>query len=273
MKNDLSDIGSVARLLSPERLKALVSLSGSYSTAIELHQETLKLGATLMYIIATVEIALRNVVCENLRHHFGVPHWLTQTPISFQWRIPERDKIRQALDSAQRAEYGKMSQAQKAALDALAYPGGRPPGVSHLKRAKDRRKKISVSEGKVVAELTMYFWKRLYSPEYDQSLWKPTLKRTFPHKKLTRADIASQLEAIYQSRNRLAHHEPVVHKRFKDTIKAIEFVIKHLDNDPPNENSPLARLLNDDLADVRARAIVLHSRLAAYRTILMQPNP
>jgi hypothetical protein len=71
------DVASVIRLLSPERLHALTTLTGSDDAAIELHQETLRLGSSLMHVTATVEIALRNSVCENLSHHFGVPNWLT----------------------------------------------------------------------------------------------------------------------------------------------------------------------------------------------------
>lgn len=268
MPIDPDGIASVIRLLSPERLRALTTLTGSDEAAIELHQETLRLGSALMHITATVEIALRNSVCENLSHHFGVPNWLTQTPVLFQWREPERKKIEQALDSARRAEYSKMSQADKAALDVLAYPSGRPPNTSHLKRSKDRRKRINVSEGKVIAELTLYFWKRLYGPEYDQNLWRTTLKRTFPYKKLTRAEIAVHLEQIYQSRNRLAHHEPVLHKRFNDTMAAIEFVVQRLEATTPSSDMPLAKLLDGDIADVKAKAATLHSRLDAYRSEL-----
>jgi len=127
MAIEASDIPAVMRLLSAERLKALANLTGSDSAAIELHQETLRLGSALMHVTATVEIALRNAVCDNLSQHFGVPNWLTQTPVSFQWREPERKKVEQALDSARRAEYSKLSQAEKAALDVLAYPRGDHP--------------------------------------------------------------------------------------------------------------------------------------------------
>jgi len=260
------DVTSIMRLLSPERLAALTTLTGSDDAAIELHQETLRLGSTLMHVIATVEIALRNAVCDNLMHYFGAPNWLTQTPVSFQWRESERNKIQQALDSARRAEYAKLSQADKAALDALAYPGGRPPNISHLRRSKDRRKRIVVSESKVIPELTLYYWKRLYGPEYDQTLWRTTLKRTFPNKKLTRAEIAVRLEQIYQSRNRLAHHEPVLRVRFNDTVAAIEFVIQSLDSSGAVDRTPLARLLDNDLADTKTKAAELHARLDAYRS-------
>jgi len=262
------DVAALALLISPERLGSLTQLTGSTQAAIELHQETLKLGATMMNITATVEIALRNAVSENLSQYFAVPNWLFQPPVPFQWRAPDQKNITKALDCARRAEYAKLTQAQKAMLDTLAYPSGRPPGVSHLRRAKDRRRHISVTEGKVIAELTLYFWKRLYGPEYEQSLWRTSLKRTFPDKSLSRATVATFLEQIYQSRNRLAHHEPVLHKRFADTMRSIEFVSQRLGTKTPAPNSPLANLLAEDIADANAKAVALHARLASYHARL-----
>lgn len=258
-------VAAIKRLLSEERLSGLSTLTGSDSDAIVLHQETLRVGAMLMAVTATIEIALRNAVCDNLAHHFGVPNWLTQTPVQFQWKEPERKKIELAVDSARRAEYSKLSQADKALLDRQAYPDGRPPHTSHLKRSKDRRRRIPVSEGKVTAELTLYFWKRLYGPDYDQTLWRTTLKRTFPCKTLKRAEIAQHLEQIYQSRNRLAHHEPVLHKRFDDTLKAIDFVITSLETKSPSSETPLAELMRTDITAVIERAGALHQRLESYK--------
>lgn len=265
MTMNSADLVALTQMLSPERLRALAQLTGSQQTGIELHQETLRLGASLMNVTATIEIALRNSVCENLSKHFGVPNWLLQPPVSFQWREPERKKIVLALDSARRAEYSKLTQAQKAALDLLAYPHGRPPNTSHLKRAQDRRRRIDVSEGKVIAELTLYFWKRLYGPEYEQSLWRTSLKKTFPYKKLSRAVVATYLEQIYQARNRLAHHEPVLQHRLTTTMKAIDFVVQHLETTPPSSATPLAKLLVADIADVNSKAAALHGRLASFQ--------
>lgn len=259
------EVSNLVKLFSAERLKALAELTGSEQAAIELHQTTLALGAKLMSIIAAVEISLRNSVCENLNHHFAVDTWLLQPPVPFEWKRPEREKASLAQDSAQRAAYSKMSQAEKAALDTLAYPNGRPANTSHAKRAKDRRKRIPVSTGKVVAELTLYFWKRLYGPEYEQTLWRPTLKRTFPNKHIKRAEIATNLENIYQARNRLAHHEPVLHKRFFDTIVSIKYIIERLEAKNPSQNTPLSKLLAEDILDVEESARQLHQSLAAYR--------
>jgi hypothetical protein len=267
MKLADEDIAPIVLLLSPERLGSLMQLTGSSRTSIELHQQTLALGASLMNVIASLELAIRNAVCENLSDHFGVSGWLITPPAPFQWKQPERDRVPKAIDSAKRAEYSKMTQAAKAELDTHAFPKGRPSGLSHLKRAKMRRQHIAVSDGKIIAELTLHFWKRLYGPDYEQTLWKTTLKRTFPYKKLKRAAVAEHLERVYQARNRLAHHEPVLHHRFHDTMSSIQFLVEHLGADRPDSETPLAHLIRDDLAAVKERAEALHERLESFRTV------
>lgn len=261
-----ADVAALTMLLSPERLGALNRLTGNVKAAIELHQETLKLGAALMNVTASIEIALRNAICENLGAHFGAAGWLLNPPAPFQWKEPEKKKIALALESARRAEYSKLSQADKHALDAFAYPNGRPANVSHLKRAKDRRAHLAVTDGKVVAELTFYIWKRLCGPDYEHTLWKSTLKRVFPHKKIKRSEVADHLENLYQARNRLAHHEPVLHGRFENAVAAIKFIVRHLHATPPSENTPLANLIDEDLKAVEAQAAALHAKLDAFRT-------
>ena len=260
-----SDIAAIAVLLSPERLAALTALTGATRTAVELHQATLSLNADLMNVIAGIELSLRNSVCENLTVHFGAPGWLIRPTAPFHWKAIENGIVQKALDSARRAEYSKMTQAQKAALDARAFPQGRPANTSHLKRAVARRRQIPVSDGKVIAETTLYFWKRLYSSDYEQTLWRTTLKKTFPNKATKRAQVADKIEDIYQARNRLAHHEPVLHKRFRDTITAVEFVAENLGATAPSKDTPLAKLIADDLQSMTNKAKALHDRLAAFR--------
>jgi hypothetical protein len=261
-----ADVAAITILLSPERLAALIALTGSPHIAIELHQQTLDVSARLMTVIANVELALCNTVNENLTTFFGAPGWLTHPPVPFQWRKTENPLAKKALDSARRSTYAKMTQAEKAALDATAFPHGRPPNTSHLQRATHRRQQIIVSDGKVIAETTFYFWKRLYSPDYEQTLWRPTLKRTFPNKRMKRAQVAEHLEYIYQARNRLAHHEPVLHKRFQDTIAGIEFLSENMGVPASSRDTPLAKLISANLDQVKAEAQLLHDRLASFRT-------
>jgi hypothetical protein len=262
-----ADIAELTVLLSADRLAALITLTGSARTAIELHQKTLSLGACLMNVIASVELSLRNKVCENLTVFFATPGWLTHPPAPFQWRTIENSNAQKALESARRATYSKLNQAGKSALDAKAFPNGIPQNTSHLRRAVGRRRQIPVTDGQVIAETTFYFWKRLFSTEYEQSLWRPTLKRTFPNKHLKRPQVASQLEHIYQARNRLAHHEPVLHKRFADKVTAIEFVSRNMGMVSESPNTALARLIADDLQILKDKAAELHRRLDSFRTL------
>lgn len=265
MALDDADLGAAELLLSPARLATLLTLTGSPRAAIELHQETLALNAALMNVVAIIEIGLRNSVCENLARHFGTATWLTHPPAPFQWRKIENGLVAAALKSARRAKYAKMSQAEKAALDALAFPAGRPPNLSHAQRAAKRRDQIAVTEGSVVAELTFYFWKKLFGGDYEQALWRTTLKRIFPNKRLKRAQIAENLEAIYQTRNRLAHHEPVLHKRYNDAIRALTWVVENLGQVTPSTDTPLAKMIADEMVIVTAKAATLHARLDSFR--------
>jgi len=265
MAIDETDVAQIAILLSPERIARLGALTGSTRKAIELHQETLRVGTSLMNVLATMEIALRNSVSENLSLHFGNPDWLTNPPKPFQWKDVERNKVNRAVESARRAEYSKLSQNDKAALDGLAFPNGKPANMSHSAKTKRRQACISVSEGKVIAEITMHFWKRIYGPDYDQTLWRTSLKKTFPNKSLKRADVANNLEIIYQNRNRLAHHEPVLYKRFTETMKAVSFVTDNLGTQRDLTRTPLSRLVEEDVAIVNEMANGLHAKLDSYR--------
>lgn len=261
-----ADLAQITKLLSPERLGNLHQLTGNSRAAIELHQKTLRLGADLMNITAAIEIALRNSICDNLGHFFGQGGWLMNPPAPFEWKESEKNKIKMAFDSARRSEYAKLPQADKHALDALAFPNGKPAKLSHDQRSKKRRAHIAVTDGKVIAELTFYIWKRLCGPDYEHSLWKPTLKKTFPNKRVKRSEVADHLEVVYQSRNRLAHHEPVLHKRFEDCITAIKYIAQHLEARTPGEQTPLYRLIVDDIAAIETSAAMLHAELDAYRT-------
>lgn len=48
------------------------------------------------------------------------------------------------MAAAQRATYAKLSQAEKLALDKLAFPGGRPEDISHSDRSLARQKQIGL---------------------------------------------------------------------------------------------------------------------------------
>ena len=220
------EVAAVALFLSGEQLATFQALAGTTRNAINLHQQMLHLASSLMEVTAVVEIALRNAVCDRLSDHFQVAGWLLHPPAPFQWHASEKDKIKRAVRSAQRAAYAKKSPDNKRALDAVAFPNGVSPGISHDDRSSARQRAITVATGQVIAQLTMFFWKRLYSDDYERALWRTDLKRVFSNKSLKRATIAAHLERMRQTRNWIAHHEPGYGRRLAETLTAIDFLVK-----------------------------------------------
>ncbi|MCG5075660.1 hypothetical protein [Paraburkholderia tagetis] len=256
-------LAAITLMLSGERLGTFLTLAGSPRPAIALHQQTLQVAGTLMCVTAVVEIALRNTICDHLTHHFGTADWLRDPPAPFGWRAQEKTRIGEALASAQRAAYTKMDTAQKRAIDDRLFRNGVPAGLTHERHAKIRQQSLAVPNGQVIAQLTLYFWKRLFSIEYESSLWRTVLKRVFPDKTLRRADVAIQLERIYQTRNRIAHHEPVYGHRLHDTLEAIDFIITRLGQHTPCHATPLAQLLAGEWQTLSAQAKGLRTSIDA----------
>lgn len=266
MTFDSRDAFYLTRAISEDRLRRLAEMTGDRFAAIQIHQDTLALNGQLMKLVATVEIGLRNIVYATVADYFGVQNWLQQPPIRLNLKEMERRKIAAAHDCARRSEYAKMSQAQKGHLRDLAFPLGKPLAIKRPRFNKLKREQIAVPDGKVVAELTLGFWKRLYSADYEQELWRTALKRTFPNKSLKRAQVASQLEIIVQMRNRLAHHEAVFAERFEKLGSAIEFVASELDSRGQNEPTALAKMLGPDLAVAKRMHVTLATEIATYKS-------
>lgn len=241
-----NDLATIKDYLSEPRLGTFRALtrSGREEDAIELHQATMSLGVALTAVTGLIEVGLRNAACREITASFRCSDWLRHAPTGLNWAALEIHAIKKAESHARRAVYSKLSNADKTALDALAFPNGqKPSGLKHRKLAEKRQAVIAVSDGQVVAQLTMHFWKRLFSEQYEKTLWKRALRKTFPLKSITRAEVAAHLEVIYEIRNRLAHHEPVYGSRLHAVLTAIDFVCTRFDNRTPNEVSAFAKLI------------------------------
>lgn len=92
-------------------------------------------------------------------------------------------------------------------------------GLADIRRARQRatrRGKTQEVHGKVIAELSLGFWRFLVESRYFTSLWVPSTHAAFRHGP---ADIRVRQKAVKQRlqmlsfvRNRAAHHEPI-HRR------------------------------------------------------------
>lgn len=261
-----ADLTAIDVYLSTPRLSTYRSLvrDNSIEAAIELHQATMSLGIALMAVISLIEIALRNASCSEISKSFGTANWLRPggaPPIHFSEE--ELRMIKQAEGQAQRAVYSKMTNAQKSVLDPLAYPNGTPQNIRHTTLVKARQRKIAVTDGQVIAQLTMVFWKKIYSDQYEPTLWKRALKKVFPNKTITRAQVASYLEVLYESRNRLAHHEPVYGARLDKALTAIEFVSMNVGSRVPSWENSFSKL-------ILPQRDILEGQVAIFKTTFLR---
>ena len=171
------------------------------------------------------------------------PNWLRGVPRPIRLDTREKNKIKIAEKHAQRAAYSKFDYAQKQALDAAAYPNGKPQGISHQDLAIARQRTLTVSDGQVISQMTIYFWKSLFAERYEKTLWKRSLKGVFPNKTYDRALIGHHLETLYQTRNRLAHHEPVYGARLQAIAGTINFFLENLGSRKPSRESSAAKFI------------------------------
>ncbi len=229
------------QLISQERFATYIALTGNEDDALELHQQVMMLNASLHATSGMIEIALRNSIWHKIGDKYQMSDWIRKRPLPFRLNSREGNQIKQAEKRAQRAAYAKLSNLGKRNLDDIAFPDGRPEDLSHVEIAKSRQSSIEVSDGQVIAQLTIYFWKNLFSDSYEIGLWKPCLKEIFPNKTYKRSDISKHLEILYQTRNRLAHHEPVYGKRLQDIVDSIEFMAKNLGSRRPSEDCEVAK--------------------------------
>jgi hypothetical protein len=229
----------VLQYVSDARIAPYRALCKNDADAIELHGEAMLIGSALLSTLAVIEIALRNRVHAQVAHDFGIDTWLTTNPSPVMLQNSELSAVAQAKRQAQQDRYSKLTNAQKRILDATAYPNGVPPNMAHKKLAKRRQEAITVTEGEVVAHTTLFFWKRFFAPEYEPTLWKRSVKRLFPNKTLSRADVSEHVETLYRARNRLAHHEPMHGQRLERAISSVEFIRQNLDCRVPSDDGPL----------------------------------
>lgn len=233
------DTEPMARLISTERLVAFARISGTERGALVLHDQTIRIASALMPVLCLFEIGLRNAICESLISSFSEPNWLIRPSSPFSWRASESKKLADAVRQARLASYAKLSHSEKVQLDAKRLSHGLPQKRQHHQA---RQHAIDVTHGQLVSQLTLFFWKRLFSADYEDSLWKRSLRGLFPEKTIRRSAVARRLELIYKARNRIAHHEPVYGVRLDELIAAIDFLVVRLDNRDVNRTSPLAEL-------------------------------
>ena len=228
-------------LISKQRIQTYKKFTKDDEKAIELHNLTMQVGSSLMAVIALIELAMRNSINDQIINDFGEHEWMRSPPENIRFKPQDKSLIRTAERHAKKAAYSKLSHKDKKAIDVKLFPHGISETETHERISIARRNQMEVSQGQVISQTSILFWKRLFSNEYEKMLWKPSLKKIFPLKHIKRSDVSSHLEIIYSARNRVAHHEPIYGARLNEVFNAIIYLREHLGKVKPSVQGPLYR--------------------------------
>jgi hypothetical protein len=180
----------VAAGLSVERLGPyLRHVRGNQLEALMLYHRNVVLSESLYPILQLVEITFRNNFEQYLKTTHGA-NWFDDT--TFQARLKSFD-----LTTVRDAQ-NKLA----------------------LRRKNPRATPRAITSGRIVAELNFGFWTSLISNKYSGSFFGSAARILFPYEPLTPAGktqtdlekaINPKLRDVRHLRNRVFHHEPILH--------------------------------------------------------------
>jgi len=182
-------IDSIEMALSPARFGRYVAMAqGDRARAFRLYHWNALLSASLYWPMQIMEVAFRNAIVTVLRNRYGAG-----------WHVEPR--LLRCLDA---------------------------PDHNKLNEAVNRHAGSGMPVDAVVADITFGFWVALLARRYEVPLgWPKRLPVAFPQLPpgLSREDVRRRANEIRILRNRIAHHEPILHRRLQDDYYAILDVI------------------------------------------------
>lgn len=172
-----ADTDAVLNLIPAPRLAPYLALTGGdRDRALALYEWGARVSAAAFEDVAHLEVLLRGSMDGVLRTHF---------------REAERG-IPWFLSPVPGVEY---------AVVASGY-------VRERLRQEGRE-----TRDQIVAAMSFGFWSGMLGPAYEE-LWRACLHRAFPGSSGRRADVAATAEGVRRFRNRVAHHDSVLHVDF-----------------------------------------------------------
>jgi len=195
---------------------------GELTTAIKLHQLDTSLTAELTIPLRVLELTLRGAIHVALSEARQTKFWFNDP--GFEWREPELKKVEHAVKRA-----------------------------GHYGRAK-------VLPSDVIVQLYLGFWSRCFASTYENDLWYPHLKHLFPDRRIGRQQVNDCLERLVRTRNRVAHHEPILPGLAIEACGHIRFILRNLNaHSNPSEVPTTLKILQPSfevierhLNDIRA---------------------
>jgi hypothetical protein len=166
-------LAALERSLTRERLTYYLSECGDdVETALRMYELNTRLSAAFYGPVQGLEVLVRNAMNIELRATFG-ENWHDLSVIRLQ--ATQADEVARAVRELETD----------------------PP-----------------TNGAVVAELPFAFWVGLLGPKNENEIWRKALYRSFPNrpKGTERKIIQNALNSIRRLRNRIAHHEKILHR-------------------------------------------------------------
>ena len=157
---------------SPRLAGFLLNAGGDQDMAVRLYQWNAELSGAFMEVLHHVEVVLRNHLDKTLT---------------------------QAFPAAPEPWYRS---------DAVLTPQGRAKVEQATQRIIDQG--IEPNHGRIIAALGFGFWDSLFGRRYGE-LWPAVLRDSFPHGPAKRGRAAELSSGIRLFRNKLAHHERIIH--------------------------------------------------------------
>jgi hypothetical protein len=170
-------LSAIEHRVSPERLAPYRrACGGLLDDAIALYEWNTAISSAFWAVLSDAEVVIRNSMHEQLSTwssgQFGAGPWYVRADRAFSWQA--RDDI----------------------------------SIARRRAVADGRAETS---GRVIAELSLGFWRFLLAARYERSLWLPCLRQAFPglRGRGIRRDAYDALSGLHLLRNRIAHHEPI----------------------------------------------------------------
>lgn len=176
--------------ISAQRLGRYTARGSELAAAIALYEQNTRMAEAFYTPLQGIEICFRNKLHAALQADFGEGCLIHERVPVFQEGLKRLSEAKTALRSPWR----------------------------------------EMTEGAIVAELSLGFWVGLIGPPYDATLWRKSLYRVFTRngRHLRRKDVHGRFNAIRRFRNRVAHHEPIwdqdLLSRHSEIIEAISWM-------------------------------------------------
>lgn len=183
------DYNELQRCLTNERLSSyFADTDGSLEHVFELYEWNMAASAAVMEMTSMVEVIVRNALDSALTG------WASTRAPGTSW-----------LDLADLDDRGRED-------------------VAKARNRATRWRKVPEVHGKVIAELSLGFWRFLVESRYYTSLWVPAAYRAFPHgpedRRTRQEAVVERMKQLMVVRNRAAHHEPIHRRALDNDLRA-----------------------------------------------------